>query len=177
VELTLLSSNHHIELNPSDAGRQDTLIVQTVIKEIAQSQSINHADSERPFKVVVINEVDNLSHDAQAALRRTMEKYTGSCRLILTCNSICRVIDPVRSRCLGLRVPAPPVAAVAGVLQRVAKLERVTLPAELATKMAVTSERNMRRALVRAPAADAAAAAVRLWCLRSLLLTLLCRCS
>ena len=61
----------------------------------------------RTFKVVVLSEVDRLSRQAQAALRRTMEKYTAACRLILCCNSASRVIEPVRSRCLGIRVAAP----------------------------------------------------------------------
>ena len=59
------------------------------------------------YKVVVLVEVDKLSRQAQAALRRTMEKYSSSCRLILCCNNQSKVIDPVRSRCLGIRVPAP----------------------------------------------------------------------
>ncbi len=57
--------------------------------------------------MVVLAEVDRLSRQAQAALRRTMEKYTAACRLILCCNSASRVIEPVRSRCLGIRVAAP----------------------------------------------------------------------
>lgn len=61
----------------------------------------------RTFKVVVLMEVDRLSRQAQAALRRTMEKYAATCRLILCCNSSSKVIEPVRSRCLGIRVAAP----------------------------------------------------------------------
>ena len=57
--------------------------------------------------MVVLNEVDNLSRNAQAGLRRTMEKYTGSCRLILCCENSGRIIPPIRSRCLCIRVAAP----------------------------------------------------------------------
>jgi DNA polymerase III delta prime subunit len=106
VELTVVASNHHVELNPSDAGTKDSKIVQEVIKEIAQNHSVA-GNSSRTFKVVVLNEVDRLSVSAQSALRRTMEKYSAGCRLILSCNSACRVIEPVRSRCMPVRVPAP----------------------------------------------------------------------
>ena len=57
--------------------------------------------------MVVLNEVDSLSRNAQAGLRRTMEKYTGSCRLILCCENSGRIIAPIRSRCLCIRIAAP----------------------------------------------------------------------
>mgnify|MGYP001792869073 FL=1 len=57
--------------------------------------------------VVVMNDVDQLTKDAQHALRRTMEKYVASCRLILVCTSTSKVIPAIRSRCLAIRVAAP----------------------------------------------------------------------
>jgi replication factor C subunit 3/5 len=67
----------------------------------------NSAKKRACYKVVVLVEVDKLTRQAQAALRRTMEKYSSSCRLILCCSNPSKVIDPVRSRCLGIRIAAP----------------------------------------------------------------------
>ena len=120
VEINMITSNYHIELSPGDAGLNDRFVVQDVIKEIASNKNIVTAASEggasssssKPstapdFKTVVLVEVDRLSRQAQAALRRTMEKYASTCRLILCCNNQSNVIEPVRSRCLGIRVAAP----------------------------------------------------------------------
>lgn len=57
--------------------------------------------------VVIINEADALSRDAQAALRRTMEKYSTNIRIIMCANSTSKIISPIRSRCLLVRVAAP----------------------------------------------------------------------
>ncbi len=77
-------------------------------------------------QVIVLLEVDSLSKGAQHALRRTMEKYGGSCRLILCSSSTGRLLEPVRSRCLSLRVPAPSHDALAALVERVAAREQVT---------------------------------------------------
>ena len=55
----------------------------------------------------MLNDVDKLSREAQHSLRRTMEKYSAYCRLILCCNSSSRVTEAIRSRCLNVRINAP----------------------------------------------------------------------
>jgi len=147
AELVTVASNYHIEMNPSDVGFHDRVVVQEVIKEIAQNHPID-TSVQYPFKVVVLNEVDRLSKEAQHALRRTMEKYMSSCRLILCCNSTCKVIEPVRSRCLAIRVPAPTFEEVSTVLANIAKKENINLPSDLNAEIAKQSQRNLRKAIL-----------------------------
>ena len=71
LELTILFSNHHMELTPADAGYRDSLVVQSVIKEMAASIPItDNLSDRRTFKVIVLNEVERLSKNAQHALVR-----------------------------------------------------------------------------------------------------------
>jgi len=151
IEITTVASNYHIEMNPSDAGNNDRFVVQEVIKEIASSGSVlaRKADAKGPkYKVVLLVEVDRMSRQAQAGLRRTMEKSAQTCRLIMCCSNPSKLIDPIKSRCLGIRVPAPSEDEIAGVLREVAEKERLTLPDELAARVAKASGRNLRRAIL-----------------------------
>jgi DNA polymerase III delta prime subunit len=84
----------------------------------------------------------------QAALRRTMEKYTSACRFILVCNNACKVIEPVRSRCVCIRVAAPTKDEIKECLAHVAKKEGLVLPVPLADRIATASNRNLRRAIL-----------------------------
>jgi replication factor C subunit 3/5 len=82
-----------------------------------------------------------------------MEKYSSQCRIILVCNSASKIIEPVRSRCLGIRIPAPSHEDIANVLVTVAKKEQCVCPQDLAMKISLHSERNLRRALLMLEAA------------------------
>ncbi|ORY43249.1 P-loop containing nucleoside triphosphate hydrolase protein [Leucosporidium creatinivorum] len=147
IEINVVQSNYHIELTPSDAGNWDRSVVQEVLKDIAQTQQVD-LNAKKRFKVVIINEADLLSRDAQSALRRTMEKFTANLRVILCANSTSRIIGPIRSRCLLLRVGAPSEAEICKVLAYAAKKERLSLPEHVATLLARISQGNLRRALL-----------------------------
>ena len=84
VDLTTVSSAYHLEMNPSDVGRRDTMIVQEVMKEMAQQgASRPGAAGSRLSHLLVLHEVDKMTKEAQHALRCTMEKNQQGCRLVL----------------------------------------------------------------------------------------------
>ncbi|XP_063807863.1 replication factor C subunit 3 [Pseudophryne corroboree] len=147
IEISSIASNYHLEVNPSDAGNSDRVVIQELLKTVAQSQQLE-TSTQRDFKVVLLTEVDKLTKDAQHALRRTMEKYMSTCRIILCCNSTSKVISPIRSRCLAVRVPAPSIEEICTVLFSVCRKEGLSLPQELARRIAEKSGRNLRKALL-----------------------------
>ncbi|KAJ9479776.1 Replication factor C subunit 5 [Pseudozyma hubeiensis] len=147
IDVNIVSSNYHIELTPSDAGNYDRLVIQDILKEIAQTQNVD-LNAKHRFKVVVINEADSLSRDAQSALRRTMEKYMGNLRLVLCATSTSKIIGPIRSRCLLLRVGAPTDEEIKTVLTHVAKKERFTIPDAVQTQICDDCNGNLRKAML-----------------------------
>jgi len=88
---------HIMELNASD--ERGINVVRETVKTFARVRSIG----EIPFKVMILDESDNMTADAQQALRRTMERYTETCRFILCANYSGKIIEPIQSRCAPFR--------------------------------------------------------------------------
>lgn len=147
LEFNIVASIYHLEITPSDVGNYDRVVVQDLLKEVAQTQQVDQSARQR-FKVVVINEADHLTRDAQAALRRTMEKYSPNLRLILLANSTSNIIAPIRSRTLLVRVAAPTHDVICDVLAYAAKKEGWEPAPGLHKRIAVDSGRNLRKALL-----------------------------
>ncbi|KAJ9491495.1 hypothetical protein VN97_g1785 [Penicillium thymicola] len=147
LEFNIVSSVYHLEITPADVGQYDRVVVQELLKEVAQTQQVDLGAKQR-FKVVVINEADHLTRDAQAALRRTMEKYSPNLRLILLANSTSNIIAPIRSRTLLVRVAAPTERDICSALHLAGKKEGWTESEVLNKRIAKESGRNLRRALL-----------------------------
>ena len=142
IEIQVTSSGYHVEITPADAGNNDRHVISYFLKEVAGSQTMN-----APVKVVVINEAHRLTKLAQQALRRTMERYARTCRLILVCDSLSQIIEPVRSRCLIVRTPKVANEDVASVVLGVANAEEFDVGSQL-DAIVRESHGNLRRALV-----------------------------
>ncbi|CAM9208340.1 unnamed protein product [Ectocarpus sp. 8 AP-2014] len=119
IEIDVRVSNYHIEMEPSDAGVNDTYVVQHAIKGMANNGSIAAVfkNCDVTHKTIVLRGAGDLSKQAQAGLRRTMEKFTASCRLVLVSTFASRVIEPLRSRCVLIRVPLPSAQNLAAAIE------------------------------------------------------------
>lgn len=77
-----------------------------------------------------------------------METYMPTCRIIANCESLSKVIQPLKSRCLQIRVPAPREQVLADLLKKIANKENFELPPNVAATIAQHSRRNIRRAIM-----------------------------
>lgn len=118
VVIQFKKSYYHIEINPSLYGNNDKYIIQEIIKEIAQTPNINTYNTNKT-KIIVIDQADKLTKISQNALRRTMEIYNEYCKIILVCQSLTKIIKPLQSRCLCLRVAYPNIKEMEEILEEV----------------------------------------------------------
>jgi len=143
-----------LELNASDDRGIE--VVRNNIKDFARTMSLGEA----PFKIIFLDEADALTTEAQNALRRTMEKYTRTCRFILSCNYSSKIIEPIQSRCALFRFTRIPDAVIEGQLKKIAQMESVKADKEGLEAVIYVSEGDMRHAINVLQATAAVAKAV-----------------
>ncbi|KAK5773845.1 replication factor C subunit 5 PWA37_003808 [Arxiozyma heterogenica] len=154
LELNVVSSPYHLEITPSDMGNNDRIVVQELLKEVAQMEQVDFSDSKEGglahrYKCVIINEADSLTRDAQAALRRTMEKYSRNIRLIMVCDSLSSIIAPIKSRCLLIRCPSPGNDEMVKILSDVVSKENIKLESgSILNQISKEANGNLRLALL-----------------------------
>jgi replication factor C small subunit len=114
--------SNFFEINASDDRKLET--VRTTIKDIAMSMKIGDV----PHKIILLDEMDGMTPDAQNALKRVMERYSHNCRFIITCNRRHKIIPPLQSRCANYHFTRLSDADVKEVLVSVLKREGQTTP-------------------------------------------------
>jgi replication factor C small subunit len=130
-----------MELNASDERGID--VVRNQIKNFARTIPSGNA----PFKILVLDEADHLTADAQHALRRTMESYAASCRMVLICNYSSRIIPPIQSRCAIFRFSRLSDDDISSRLKYIAKKEGVSLLVTGNEAILYLAEGDMRAAI------------------------------
>ena len=130
-----------MELNASDERGID--VVRNQIKNFARILPAGDA----PFKLLILDEADHLTNDAQHALRRTMESYASSCRMILICNYSSRIIPPIQSRCAIFKFNRLHDQNIMGRLKYIADSENVKIDASGLDAILYLAEGDMRAAI------------------------------
>ena len=107
----------YMYINASDENSVDT--VRTKVRGFASTMGF------KDYKIIILDECDYITPNAQAALRNLMETFSKHCRFILTCNFVERIIDPIQSRCQSFQVIPPSKKEVAIHMTNILKEEGV----------------------------------------------------
>lgn len=132
--------DNFIEMNASDERGID--VVRHKIKEFARTAPIS-----APFKIIFLDEADALTADAQAALRRTMEMFSKTCRFILSCNYISRIIEPIQSRCVVFKFKPVPKEAMMKRLLEICEKEGLEIEEDALEALIYISAGDFRKAI------------------------------
>lgn len=100
-----------------------------------------------PFKFIILDEADSMTADAQSALRRTMELYTGVTRFCLICNYVSRIIEPIASRCAKFRFTPLGNKAMLERLEFICKTESIECGNEAFDTLMKVSKGDMRKSI------------------------------
>ncbi|CAJ0546273.1 Ff.00g097460.m01.CDS01 [Fusarium sp. VM40] len=140
-----------LELNASD--ERGISIVREKVKNFARMQLTNAAPGYKdkypcpPFKIIILDEADSMTQDAQSALRRTMETYSKITRFCLICNYVTRIIDPLASRCSKFRFKSLDQSNAKKRLEEIAEKEGVPLEDGAVDALIKCSEGDLRKAI------------------------------
>ncbi|MCK9151736.1 replication factor C small subunit [Methanobacterium alcaliphilum] len=129
-----------LELNASDARGIDT--VRTNIKSFCRLKPVG-----APFRIIFLDEVDNMTKDAQHALRREMEMYTKTSSFILSCNYSSKIIDPIQSRCAIFRFAPVKGHQIIKRLEYIANEENLAYESQAIETMVYFAEGDVRKAI------------------------------
>ncbi|KAL7274713.1 Subunit of heteropentameric Replication factor C (RF-C) [Rhizina undulata] len=140
-----------LELNASD--ERGISIVREKVKNFARIAISNSTASQKsqypcpPYKIIILDEADSMTQDAQSALRRTMETYSKITRFCLICNYVTRIIDPLASRCSKFRFKPLDEENAKTRLEKIAKAEGVKYEDGVIEALIKVSDGDLRKAI------------------------------
>ncbi|MFX1315639.1 MAG: replication factor C small subunit [Promethearchaeota archaeon] len=137
----MLINRTYLELNASDARGID--VIRTYVKDFAKARP----PLDIAFKILILDEADNMTSPAQQALRRTMEKYTKNCRMILICNYSNKIIPPIQSRCVVFRFSSLNNDDIKIRVKYIAQQENIALTNDGLNALVDVSRGDCRRAI------------------------------
>ena len=135
-------AQNFFEINASDDRRLE--VVRTTIKDIASSAKVGDV----PHRIILLDEMDGMTPDAQNALKRMMERYSGNVRFIITCNHRHKIIYPLQSRCANYLLKPLSNEDILWVLKDILKKEHITsIDEEALGGFIYAVEGDLRRAI------------------------------
>lgn len=134
--------DYTLELNASD--ERGINMVRDRVKKFARFSGL---DTKIPFKIIILDEADEMTSDAQTALRRIIEDTAKHCRFILIANNISKIIEPLQSRCAVFKFTRIAEDDVISYLEEICKKEKIKFDTKGLKEIYEYSEGDMRHAI------------------------------
>ena len=135
------AKDYTLELNASD--ERGIGMVREKVKKFSRFAGM----ADVPFKIIILDEADEMTADAQTALRRIIEDTAKICRFIFIANNISKIIDPIQSRCATFKFTSIPQEDLIARLEEIAKKEKVKVEKKGLKAIYEYSEGDLRHAI------------------------------
>lgn len=142
IILSILYSPYHYQINLSSYGVYDRILLEYFFKEIINYKSIN-----LQYRIIIIEDTDNLSMEAQQSLRRTLETKINNSRFIFIVNNEGYLIDPLYSRCITIPVLSPDNKEIFNIIHNISLKEHIKFTNAEYNEIINHSYRNIHTAI------------------------------
>ena len=143
-EYITYKSNDYLEIDLYELGVYKKYILKNIIKDYVRTRRI----CDNRNKIIIIHNVQYLSIDDQFVLRKIMEDNIQNCRFILLSKSINNLLEPIKSRCMILKVPGFTKQNIENKLRQIIKKDRIQIPEEIFDEIILKSKNNLKKAIL-----------------------------
>ena len=136
-----------LELNASD--ERGIKMVRERVKEFAAVMKLTTSNKEdnRPFRIIILDEADEMTSEAQTALRRIIEDSSRTTRFIIICNYLSQIIEPIQSRCVVFRFTRLANEDIVGYLKFICQKEGVKYDDKALTQIYEATSGDLRHSI------------------------------
>ena len=161
-QVKVIHSPHHFQIDPSIHEVHDRAVIKAVVQDIVQYNLVTNSrkkvqtqrdkvkDNIRSdtYRIIVFENLDKLTQEAQQSLRRTLEVNIQTCRFIFIATNLADVISPLQSRCLILKVSAPPYSDIYKHLKSICVSENIKFNTRGLSALTNFTNRNLKKSMI-----------------------------
>ena len=144
INYTIYNSCSTIEIDSKELKIYNKYLLQNIIKNIAETKRVN----DNKVKIIIIYNAHHLDKDFQYILRKMIELYINNAVFILVTNTLTKIINPIKSRCLCVRINNPTNKQIEKFLIDINKKEELNLSKTKINNIIKVSKRNLKKAML-----------------------------
>lgn len=142
IKFNIIYSIYHYLIDPSKHGVYDKQIIQYTLNDILKYRPINKIN----YHIIIIDNADRLTIESQQSLRRTLEKFVENCRFIFLSNNNNSMIEPIRSRCITIKLNLPSNKEIFNILENICQNEHIEY-SPLALNKIISNNQNLKHCI------------------------------